>query len=152
MGIEAISRGAVDVRFVEKDQKVVKTLLKNLLEVERRLDEEPMRRLFTESFSVFLEREIEFDLVYFDPPWRFFEKHKMDEIPFELAVKEQGHFLVEHTKKLPRILPDALGSLHLIDSRKYGQSQISIYKKTIPKQNDHLDESLPNFEASLAQR
>lgn len=129
MGIEAISRGAVDVRFVEKDQKVARVLLKNLREVERRLNEEPKHRLYSESFSIFLEREISFDMVYFDPPWGFFEKQKLEDIPFDLAVKDKGCLLIEHTKKSPKVLPESIGSLNLKDSRRYGQAQISIYTK-----------------------
>lgn len=129
MGIEAISRGAKDVKFVEKDQKVARILLKNLKEVERRLAEESSHRLYTESFSVFLEREMSFDLVYFDPPWEFFERQQLQAVPLDQVVNERGALLVEHTKKSPKALPDHIGELSLKDSRRYGQAHISIYKR-----------------------
>lgn len=129
MGIEAISRGAKDVKFVEKDQKVARVLLKNLKEVERRLSEESRHRLYNESFSVFLEREMAFDLVYFDPPWGFFDKQDLQKVPLDQVVKERGSLLIEHTKKSPKSLPENIGSLLLKDSRRYGQAHISIYKR-----------------------
>jgi 16S rRNA (guanine966-N2)-methyltransferase len=129
MGIEAISRGASEVFFVESESRCADIIHENLLEVGRRLGSEQKFRLYKERFQLFLERGVESDIVYCDPPYEFFSRTGVDSLPLDASVADEGLFLLEHSRhSLPKI-PETLGSLVLLKTRKYGLAQISVFQK-----------------------
>ncbi len=69
VGLEAWSRGAVSVCWVEKDERVFSVLKSNVLELCGR----EAVRLVNSSAKRFIERSLsdEFDLIYCDPPYEF---------------------------------------------------------------------------------
>ena len=75
LGFEALSRGAVEVTFVERDRKAAAALKANaVLLCENRSDEnnsvQSQARIRNESASRFLDHSTRrFDLVFFDPPF-----------------------------------------------------------------------------------
>ncbi|PCJ18798.1 MAG: 16S rRNA (guanine(966)-N(2))-methyltransferase RsmD [Candidatus Cloacimonadota bacterium] len=130
MGLEALSRGACLVSFVEKDRKVGEILKDNVADAEDRMqDFDISLRVYQESFSVFLKRDEKFDFVYFDPPYIFYRKHKLDEYDFDSLVCDGGMLFMEHTRHDLRPVPEKLGSLYLVETRKYGSCKVSVFKK-----------------------
>jgi 16S rRNA (guanine966-N2)-methyltransferase len=75
LGFEALSRGAVEVTFVEQDRKAAAALKTNAtLFFDNRIDEgnldERKARIRNETAGRFLDRDTSrFDLVFFDPPF-----------------------------------------------------------------------------------
>lgn len=70
MGIEALSRGAKKCYFIDRDHQTFKTLRENVLS----LGESPDHyELYCQDYRLFLKRnkEIRYDLVFLDPPYRF---------------------------------------------------------------------------------
>ncbi len=66
LGFEAISRGAKDVTFVEKSDKVVRDLKKN-----KTLLKQDNIQIYSMSFSQFLKiNNKAYDVVFLDPPFR----------------------------------------------------------------------------------
>ena len=98
IGLEAISRYATQVHFVEQNRRYADMIKDSLREVSRRLEENP-GRVYAESFRIFLEREIASDIVYFDPPYGFYAQHDIKDLPFENCVTSGGLLILEHTKK-----------------------------------------------------
>ena len=112
MGIEALSRGAEEVIFVDKDPRSVamtKTNLKNLgIEA----------KVFKCDASNFLERcQEKFDLIILDPPYKSGLYEKVLPIIFDKQLLSQDGIVVcEHAKE------DAFdyGKFTVFDEKKYG--------------------------------
>ncbi len=70
LGIEALSRGAKKVYFIDKNFKTFKTLKENVLSVEN--DESKYEVLCTD-YRLFLKKQhdLKFDLIFLDPPYRY---------------------------------------------------------------------------------
>ena len=127
LGIEALSRGAKEVIFVERDKRNKKVILENLktlgladggkvigMDAERAL-----KRLSKEGFK--------FDLIFADPPYLkgLAEKCLRNlagcDILFSCAL-----VVIEHHKK--EELPEQLNRLVLHRRKKYGDTLLSVYK------------------------
>lgn len=128
LGIEALSRGAAHVVFVERSVRVAKTLRANLADagfldratvIGETLGGAPFQRASTEKF----------DLVLADPPYR-----DAADVGYLVAVLEanlttpRARFVIEHGVRVAP--PDRIGPLELIFRRRYGDTVVSIYGKS----------------------
>jgi len=72
IGLEALSRGAEEVVFVEADRRAVRVLERNLESL--RLEDSEQVRLFPcrleQALKQFAEQSMRFDYIYLDPPWQ----------------------------------------------------------------------------------
>lgn len=72
IGLEALSRGAAEVYFVEADRRAARVLERNLEAL--KLDNSEQVKLFPcrleQAIQQFTERSIRFDYIYLDPPWQ----------------------------------------------------------------------------------
>ncbi len=70
LGIEALSRGAKKVYFIDKNVKTFKTLKENVTSIES--DESKYEVLCTD-YRLFLKKQhdLKFDLIFLDPPYRY---------------------------------------------------------------------------------
>ncbi len=70
LGIEALSRGASKVYFIEKDRNTFKTLRENVLSIE---DDKSKYEILNTDYRLFLkkQKDIKFDLIFLDPPYRY---------------------------------------------------------------------------------
>ena len=113
LGIEALSRGAKEVVFVEKSAKVAKTIKNNLIKIT-----EP-----TEIFIGDIEKYTAakpFDLIIADPPYDHFEPAQIQTLVNLLAA--DGILVLSH----PNTAPEFEG-LKLEKSHSYAAANISIY-------------------------
>ena len=119
LGFEAISRGARSVVFVERDRSAMRTLLDNA----RHFDVEDACSLVQADAGVWLDRfgGPPFDLILADPPYDYPD---MARLPEKVArhLHPEGLFLLEHDR---RVSFD--GSEHLIQSRAYGRTTVSVF-------------------------
>jgi 16S rRNA (guanine(966)-N(2))-methyltransferase RsmD len=126
IGLEALSRGARRVVFVEADRSVLEILRQNLqglppasvLVLEGELPGDLVRisdRLPTSA-----------DLIFADPPYGF---AAYDELLAAMAslLAPEGEMALEHRAKFE--LPAQVGDLTQIDTRRYGDSGLSLYSK-----------------------
>ncbi len=131
VGIEALSRGARRVCFVESSRKAAALIRANL------------RDLGAESACELLEREVmaalrkldaqgaRFDFCFLDPPYR--QEKAYDEVlgflsPSEL-LPEKGVVIAEHDKHFDP--GDGLGGLRRCRTLKQGDAVLSFYRKTL---------------------
>lgn len=72
IGLEALSRGASNVVFVEADHRAVRVLERNLESL--RLEDSEQVMLFPcrleQALGQMAERDMRFDYIYLDPPWQ----------------------------------------------------------------------------------
>ena len=113
LGIEAMSRGAASVTFVEKSPKAAKIIRENLktLGVEGKVVVGDANKF---------ESDDKFDVILLDPPY--------DDImafanPF-FQLRDDGILVFSHPGEAPK-----LPGLVLIDSRKYAGATLSYYTK-----------------------
>ncbi|MGE5454285.1 MAG: 16S rRNA (guanine(966)-N(2))-methyltransferase RsmD [Methylocystaceae bacterium] len=128
VGIEALSRGASKVVFVDLSPICVKTINENITHCG-----------FTEGFEVIKQdaiaairwlqrKEAEFDLIYIDPP--FSEKELYNQIWSALndrpLLANDGGVIIRAPKNMK--LPSSGSQLQQSQVRKYGDSILYFYK------------------------
>jgi len=115
LGIEALSRNAESVVFVEKSREATDVIKRNLadLQIEN-------ARVVKSSLE---EAELNtFDIVFADPPYDKFNGKMVERLP-EL-VEKGGILVLSHPSEAPEF-----SGLDLVDSRKYAGATISFYNK-----------------------
>lgn len=133
IGIEALSREAAHVTFVDQSRKMV-AIIKSNLEL-CRVSEENYRIVHsgaTEFLRLAAKRiDDPWDLVYFDPPYADDYLSVLDRLGSQTNVLAEGGLLVvEHDKK--RLLPDNVGLLNRTRVLKQGDSALSFYGRVEP--------------------
>jgi 16S rRNA (guanine966-N2)-methyltransferase len=118
MGLEALSRGAERVVFVERDPEAVKA-------IERNLDKLRLRAtvLRQDAVAALASETRKYDLVLVDPPYDMYldvQPQLARYLPSVLA--EDGVVVVETDARIEPELP-----LEQRTSRKYGAARITVY-------------------------
>ena len=120
LGIEALSRNAKKVVFVEKSPKVTWVIRENLKNIAPDDDYE----VFCKDIAKFSEEyEGKFDLIIADPPYDHFEIKEVEKL---IKVLKSGGILVLSYPKDEKI--EFLG-LKLQKNRNYAASGIAIFEK-----------------------
>ena len=115
LGIEAVSRGALTVEFVEKNPKACQVIRDNLKKL-------GLEAKVIKSSVLDYDSDTQFDLILADPPYTDF---KMEEVKHLLQfLKSGGVLALSHPGDAPN-----LPKMELIRSRKYAGASISLYFK-----------------------
>ena len=126
MGIEALSRGAAHVVFIEKSRRALQVLRRNL---DHCGIQEGFRLIPGDIFQEIprLARQGErFDLIYFDPPYFRDLYERALELLDQCPLLEPGGLLAaNHFKKVP--LPDGSGALRRVREVQHGDSVLSFF-------------------------
>jgi 16S rRNA (guanine(966)-N(2))-methyltransferase RsmD len=129
LGIEALSRGLDKVIFVDKDFKAIQTIKENLEAC--RLNEnsraEVYRNDYIRALKALTKREIKFDYIFLDPPYR----HEIIEsilsyISDNKLFSDNGIVLAEFDSE--KNIASDVGVYSEFKSEKYGSCGIKIYK------------------------
>ncbi|THE14362.1 16S rRNA (guanine(966)-N(2))-methyltransferase RsmD [Bacillus timonensis] len=127
LGIEALSRGIERVIFVDRDQKAIQTIKGNLETC--RLDDhaEVYRNEAFRALKAIVKRDIQFDLIFLDPPYK---QQKLTELIEEISkhqlLTKQGYIVAEHGSEV--LLEQSIGNLRLVRHEVYGIIGVSIYR------------------------
>jgi 16S rRNA (guanine966-N2)-methyltransferase len=117
LGIEALSRGAARVTFVDDDRRAVQAVQANLGGLEA--------TVLQRDAAVFLRTTTDqYDLVFLDPPYRHGPRLGRELSGPVAAVLAPGGLVVsESDRRTPLDLPD----LTLQDERRYGDTLIRLH-------------------------
>lgn len=118
LGIEALSRGASKVIFVDKAPSAIQAIKKNLAGLEIANE----AQVFCKALPHLDEDLGPFDIILADPPYDAFKD--ADIIPLEDFLKPRGILGLSHPKEAP-IIP----GLTLLKTHRYAAAHISIYTK-----------------------
>ena len=113
LGIEAISRGASSVIFIEKNPKAAKIIRENLKNLGADAE------VITGDSSKF-ESDKTFDLILVDPPYDKFTTEALSSL--SKLIKTDVILVLSHPGEYPKI-----EGLYIIDSRKYAGATLSFY-------------------------
>ena len=127
LGIEALSRGATHVDFVEQERVCCDIIRDNLekcgLSNRAKVNCVPVERAIS-----FLDKE--YDIVLMDPPYR---REDIGEFLGKLAttrlIGENTWLVITHSPRVP--LEEMYGQLKMKKERRHGDSIISIYHKEV---------------------
>jgi 16S rRNA (guanine(966)-N(2))-methyltransferase RsmD len=125
IGLEALSRGATHVTFVESDASTLRILRANL---ERcRLDVETEIRSCPASTFLRERRDRPFDIVFVDPPYR--QDSAADVLPSlerSVMIAPGSLVILEHPTK--RAIPSQIGRLDRMRQYRYGDTSLSLFE------------------------
>ena len=122
VGIEALSRGARSVTFVDNSQDSLDILKSNLS-----LIKETGKVVKSDCLSFLSQTNMKYDLIYFDPPYAYLDSEKVATyIVQNKILKNGGMFIYEHKADKPTI---DFNGLKLINTKKYGIAIIDFYEE-----------------------
>ncbi len=123
MGLEALSRGARQVYFNDKDRKTFQIMKENILSLNPERDSYVLAlsdyRLFLKKYA-----EIKFDVVFLDPPYRFNINDSIIKEMEERGMLKEDCLIVSEQEKENPVLPG-----FEMREYRYGQKHVALYRK-----------------------
>jgi 16S rRNA (guanine966-N2)-methyltransferase len=137
MGLEALSRGARWVTFIDRDRRAVEILEQNIA----RADFVEQSRSICHNVLTLgaVVQEDLYDLVFVDPPYEMSTDCGPDTkvgdlmAKIELQVKE-GAIVILRTH-LRAFVPPSYGQLEQIDKREWGSMKVMFFRKQTPEKS-----------------
>ena len=124
MGIEAISRGASSVTFVDGSDESIRTIRKNL---ESTALVGCAKVTKADSFRFLARLQNQFDIIFIDPPYGLgLAKKALRRSSEHLAP---GGFIICETEQKAG-MPEKEGGIALYKKYRYGQTDIRIYRNS----------------------
>jgi 16S rRNA (guanine966-N2)-methyltransferase len=122
LGLEARSRGAKDVTFVERDFEAVKAIKKNLemLGYSATIIRDDVINFLKKS------RALDCDLIFMDPPYMYERCAEAVEL-LKRAIQPGHRAVLVHERFYEETLPDFGSGIELLKRKKYGQTEILYY-------------------------
>jgi 16S rRNA (guanine(966)-N(2))-methyltransferase RsmD len=123
IGIEALSRGASSVVFVDSSRESLSVVKKN---IERTGFGERAQVVFAKVESYLKKPSGPYDIIFLDPPYAEELQPLLGLIAGSGIVKSGGIVVAEHFKKKPS--PEKAGNLVLSRQARYGDTVLAFYK------------------------
>ena len=130
LGLDALSRGAASVLFVEDNAKAAQVIRDNI----KTLQVEEQARVLqkrVDQILPLLQNEAPFDFVFLDPPYHLGHEEKvLADFPWASLLTEDGRVCIESAnRKEGAFTPPA--SLAVSRHERYGDSQLTFYERVI---------------------
>ncbi len=128
LGIEALSRGAKEVWFVDKDRRAINVIKENLTNFN--ISKERFRLICADVFSFLKKKNFKkFDLIFIDPPYRkgLLKKFLKDLLKSDLLANDCLIF-AEVEKELIDVSSE---KLKVLTNKTYGQTRLYLWKVTL---------------------
>ncbi len=123
VGIEALSRGADEVVFVEKDRIMQRIIQENM----KALDIEKKSSLISTTVNNWVEGGAtgEFDIIFADPPYHDLQLSTVSKL-FGL-LKANGLMVLSHTGRGEG--PNLTNEIVVVDNRSYGNAYLTFFRR-----------------------
>jgi 16S rRNA (guanine966-N2)-methyltransferase len=129
LGVEALSRGAVQVVFVERAASALEVLRRNLLELELRDRSRVLCSDVRGAIRQLGRRGERYELVLMDPPYASGEAEQAMVAVVEAGILSAGGALVVETSRRHR--PGEVAGLEKLDERRYGDTVMLRFRNCI---------------------
>ncbi|MDH4231796.1 MAG: 16S rRNA (guanine(966)-N(2))-methyltransferase RsmD [Nitrospirota bacterium] len=128
VGLEALSRGAEKVFFIEDNPVRARALIDYI----RKMNLGDRAVVYQEKAEAFLQRAVKtgmkFDILFADPPYASDEIERvLPSVGHCDILKDSGCVLVEHSSR--KILPDHMQNIKRMKNYKYGDTMLTLYRK-----------------------
>lgn len=138
VGLEALSRGAQKAVFVEKDQRCLKVIERNLEHLGFQAGGKALRGDATNALSWVAHRGgvDAFELVFLGPPYRledntplFLARRTIEQVVAGKLLAPTGWIIAQHHQKEE---PGEFPGMTMFRREKYGDTRVSFYKHAAP--------------------
>ena len=129
LGIEALSRGARSVTFVDNDKNSIDILRENLTHT--RLDKNAIVRFEDGPAFVNFTKDA-FDIVFLDPPY---QNGLIEKVLPVLACKMSENGVIVCETSSDERLPESAGAYSIYREYKYGKVKLTVYRPTREENN-----------------
>ncbi len=127
MGIEALSRRAREVVFVDHSRDSARALKDNLVALDLLKCSRTFNKRASAAVKLLAAEGERFDLAFLDPPYQTNEADKLMSLLAEIEVlSAEAVVVVEHDDG--RELQESYGALARFDRRRYGATAVSFYQ------------------------
>jgi 16S rRNA (guanine966-N2)-methyltransferase len=128
MGIEAFSRGAREVAWIESDPKAAELIEQNLESLGIRANADLIRADAVAGLKRLAARHAMADFIFIDPPYEKTEEHErvLDYLDSAHLIAPRGCVLVEHFWK--SALPERFDRLERFRLVEQGDASVSLYR------------------------
>jgi len=128
VGIEALSRGAGMVYFVESAPRGVELIRKNLAVLEVTANFKVVKRDSIRALQELASSGVQADFVFLDPPYRLQEAYRqaLDQLSKSDLLKPASLVIAEHHKKFDA--PEAFATLRRSRKLVQGETALSFYR------------------------
>ncbi len=146
MGLEALSRGADSVSFIESSKDAIQCIESNVEHLKVRSQCQLLRGEAFAMLCLLEKHNKKFDIIYVDPPYRtlvpgsslFYSIEVIQWIDTHSLLVPGGLlFIEEDFNAQPHM--DQLLTLELINSRRMGQAALQQYKKIVREDKPFID-------------
>jgi len=128
LGIEAISRGANRVVFVDSSNQSIKHIQRNLKDLECEDQAKILKSDYRKAVGELAKTGERFDMVFADPPYLLgYAQGLIDCLKKEDILKEGGLAIIEHHKK-EELKLNSSGLMEL-ERRKFGDTMVTVLFK-----------------------
>jgi 16S rRNA (guanine966-N2)-methyltransferase len=128
IGIEALSRGAARVTFVDASRDALKVIKQN---IEQMGFKDRAEVVLSKAESFLKKQTGQYDIVFLDPPYADEMQPLLELITGAEILKPESIVIAEHFKKQPS--PEHAGKLTLCRQAKYGDTMLAFYKQEARK-------------------
>ncbi len=126
IGIEALSRGAKHVIFIDANIKSIKVLKGNLDNLNIKGNAEVFHTDYATAIGKLYNFKKQFDIIFIDPPYRVgMAQNALEAIDKNPILTQTGLIVVEHDSGDD--MPQSIGRLHKYRIKKYGNTSLSFY-------------------------
>ncbi|MCQ1528049.1 16S rRNA (guanine(966)-N(2))-methyltransferase RsmD [Lutispora saccharofermentans] len=126
VGIEAYSRGAKEVVFVDVDSESIKVLKNNLKKTDIIGETEVICNDYALAIDKLSNQGRKFDIIFIDPPYKAgIALEAVRKIQAGDLLKKDGIIVIEHEAK--ELMPEAEGIFSMFKEKKYGNVRLSLY-------------------------
>jgi 16S rRNA (guanine966-N2)-methyltransferase len=127
LGIEALSRGAKNAVFIDKDSQPLTVLHKNLLTFGLLAKSQIIRWDIARNLNCLKAFHNQFDLVFLDPPYhKCLVSLTLSHLLQVRCLAPSATIIAEHERGADVTSPDS--SIVLKDQRRYGQTELTFFK------------------------
>jgi 16S rRNA (guanine966-N2)-methyltransferase len=125
LGIEALSRGALEAVLVEDDPTALKVLRRNLETLGLTDRSEVLPVTVFSALKKLAARGSQFGLAFLDPPYGGEAAAALAALAGPGLLLPQAVVVAEHGRR--ETLPESCGTLKLQEVRRYGDTQVAFY-------------------------
>jgi len=137
IGIEALSRGAKHVVFIDSNIKSIKVLKENLKHLNIENNIEVFHTDYSTAISKLYKYNKQFDIIFIDPPYSVgIAQSALGELDRNPIIAQAGLVIVEHDSRDE--MPESTGKLYMYRNKQYGNTTLSFY--TLNKQMQQKEE------------
>lgn len=135
LGIEALSRGAKNCLFVEKELRAERVIIKNLTDTMFLKNAMVLRKNVFTILDFLTMQQFKFDIILVAPPYNLIESgcKDRDKIIFLLdhciqILNEDGIVMLQH-HKAQTLDQDEFNNLQIVKQRHYGITQLTFFER-----------------------